>query len=32
VSGPILAVVAGLFIGDVGNRYGMGAITQEYLE
>ena len=32
VSGPIMAVVAGLFIGDVGKQYGMGAVTQEYLD
>jgi CPA1 family monovalent cation:H+ antiporter len=32
VSGPIVAVVAGLFIGDVGKQYGMGAVTQEYLD
>ncbi|WP_134682036.1 cation:proton antiporter [Paracoccus ravus] len=32
VSGPIMAVVAGLFIGDVGKKFGMGAITQEYLD
>jgi Na+:H+ antiporter len=32
VSGPIMAVVAGLFIGDVGKQYGMGALTQEYLD
>jgi monovalent cation:H+ antiporter, CPA1 family len=32
VSGPIMAVVAGLFIGDVGKRHGMGSITQEYLD
>jgi monovalent cation:H+ antiporter, CPA1 family len=25
-------VVAGLFIGDVGKQYGMGTITQEYLD
>ncbi len=32
VSGPIMAVVAGLFIGDVGKQYGMGQLTQEYLD
>ncbi|MTH80279.1 cation:proton antiporter [Paracoccus aestuariivivens] len=32
VSGPIMAVIAGLFIGDVGKKFGMGAITQEYLD
>ncbi len=32
VSGPIMAVVAGLFIGDVGKREGMGEETQEYLD
>ncbi len=31
VSGPIMAVVAGLLIGDVGVKYGMSAITREYL-
>ncbi len=32
VSGPITAVMAGLFIGNVGKQYGMGAVTQEYLD
>ena len=32
VSGPIMAVVAGLFIGDIGKREGMGATTQDYLD
>ena len=32
VSGPIMAVVAGLFIGDIGKREGMGAETQDYLD
>ncbi len=31
VSGPIMAVVAGLLIGDVGVKYGMSQITREYL-
>jgi len=31
VSGPIMAVVAGLLIGDVGVKYGMSALTREYL-
>lgn len=31
VSGPIMAVVAGLLIGDVGVKYGMSAETREYL-
>lgn len=31
-SGPIMAVVAGLFIGDVGMKHGMSAQTREYLE
>jgi CPA1 family monovalent cation:H+ antiporter len=31
-SGPIFAVVAGLFIGDVGVKYGMSAQTREYLD
>ncbi|MBL4807028.1 MAG: sodium:proton antiporter [Rhodobacteraceae bacterium] len=31
VSGPIMAVVAGLFIGDVGMKFGMSKITREYL-
>ena len=32
MSGPIMAVVAGLFIGDVGMRYGMTAETRKYLD
>lgn len=32
LSGPIMAVVAGLFIGDVGMKYGMSALTREYLD
>jgi Na+:H+ antiporter len=32
VSGPIMAVVAGLFIGDVGVKYGMSEQTREYLD
>jgi monovalent cation:H+ antiporter, CPA1 family len=32
VSGPIMAVVAGLFIGHVGVRYGMSAETRDYLD
>ncbi len=31
VSGPIMAVVAGLLIGDVGMKHGMSAETREYL-
>jgi CPA1 family monovalent cation:H+ antiporter len=31
VSGPIMAVVAGLFIGDVGVKYGMSEETHRYL-
>ncbi len=31
LSGPIMAVVAGLFIGDVGMKYGMSQLTREYL-
>ncbi|MEO1549830.1 MAG: sodium:proton antiporter [Pseudomonadota bacterium] len=31
VSGPIMAVVAGLLIGDVGVKYGMSATTREHL-
>ncbi|MFQ5622386.1 MAG: cation:proton antiporter [Paracoccaceae bacterium] len=31
VSGPIMAVVAGLFIGDVGVKYGMSEETTNYL-
>lgn len=32
VSGPIMAVSAGLFIGDYGKKYGMSAQTREYLD
>ena len=32
VSGPILAVVAGLFIGHVGMKTGMSAETRDYLD
>lgn len=32
MSGPIMAVVAGLFIGDVGVKYGMSQLTREYLD
>ncbi|MBZ0130014.1 MAG: sodium:proton antiporter [Rhodobacteraceae bacterium] len=32
MSGPITAVVAGLFIGDVGVRYGMSEQTRAYVE
>lgn len=32
VSGPIMAVVAGLFIGDVGMKHGMGEETRKYLD
>ena len=32
VSGPIMAVVAGLFIGHVGMKHGMTAETREYLD
>jgi len=31
MSGPIMAVVAGLFIGDVGIKYGMSEQTRTYL-
>lgn len=31
MSGPIMAVVAGLFIGDVGMKHGMSQETREYL-
>jgi CPA1 family monovalent cation:H+ antiporter len=31
VSGPIMAVVAGLFIGDIGIKHGMSKTTQTYL-
>lgn len=32
VSGPIMAVVAGLFIGDQGVKYGMSEETRRYLD
>ena len=32
MSGPIMAVVAGLFIGDVGVKYGMSEQTRLYLD
>lgn len=32
MSGPIMAVVAGLFIGDVGMKYGMSEETRKYLD
>lgn len=32
MSGPIMAVVAGLFIGDVGVKYGMSEETRHYLD
>lgn len=32
LSGPIFAVVAGLFIGDVGMKYGMSEETRRYLD
>lgn len=32
MSGPIMAVVAGLFIGDVGVKYGMSEQTRDYLD
>ncbi|GHA45827.1 sodium:proton antiporter [Amylibacter ulvae] len=32
MSGPIMAVVAGLFIGDVGVKYGMTEQTRRYLD
>jgi len=32
MSGPIAAVVAGLFIGDVGMKYGMSAETRKYVD
>lgn len=31
ISGPIFAVVAGLFIGDVGTKHGMSEQTREYV-
>jgi CPA1 family monovalent cation:H+ antiporter len=31
VSGPIMAVVAGLFIGDVGTKHGMSEQTRQYV-
>lgn len=31
VSGPIMAVVAGLFIGDVGTKHGMSEQTRKYV-
>lgn len=32
VSAPIMAVVAGLLIGDVGTKYGMSELTRQYVE
>ncbi len=32
MSGPIMAVVAGLFIGDVGMKHGMTQITRDYVD
>lgn len=32
VSAPIMAVCAGLFIGDVGTKYGMSEQTRQYVE
>lgn len=32
VSGPVMAVCAGLFIGDVGSKYGMSEITRQYVD
>ena len=32
VSGPIMAVMAGLFIGEVGAKHGMSVETREYLD
>ena len=32
LSGPIMAVVAGLFIGDVGMKFGMTQLTRDYLD
>ncbi|RED18597.1 cation:proton antiporter [Pontivivens insulae] len=32
LSAPIMAVVAGLFIGHVGTRYGMSEITRDYVD
>ncbi|MGB0507161.1 MAG: cation:proton antiporter [Pikeienuella sp.] len=32
ISGPIMAVVAGLFIGDQGVKYGMSETTRKYLD
>ncbi len=31
VSGPIMAVVAGLFIGDIGTKFGMSEQTRKYV-
>jgi len=32
LSGPVMAVVAGLFIGDVGTKYGMSETTRTYVD
>ncbi|SFR42107.1 cation:proton antiporter [Litoreibacter janthinus] len=32
ISGPVMAVCAGLFIGDVGAKYGMSEITRRYVD
>lgn len=32
VSGPVMAVCAGLFIGDVGTKYGMSKLTRQYVD
>ncbi len=32
VSGPIMAVIAGLLIGDVGTKHAMSEITRDYLD
>ncbi|WP_298261069.1 sodium:proton antiporter [uncultured Litoreibacter sp.] len=32
ISGPVMAVCAGLFIGDVGAKYGMSEVTREYVD
>jgi CPA1 family monovalent cation:H+ antiporter len=32
VSGPVMAVCAGLFIGDVGAKFGMSEITRRYVD
>ena len=32
LSGPVMAVCAGLFIGDVGTKYGMSETTRKYVD